>query len=181
MIYFTSDWHINHKNVIKYCNRPFSSISEMNETIIMNYNSVVTPEDTVYFLGDFAFCSIEKQKEIFSLLNGKKYLFLGNHDRTELAMKKVGFLEVYKEQDFIFDDIAFRVSHYPFAPYDHSEHSVRYRGRRPSRENCSWLLHGHCHEKWKVNENMINVGVDVWNFFPVPLNEILKITKNKVS
>jgi calcineurin-like phosphoesterase family protein len=53
-IFFTSDTHFNHKNIIKLCNRPFTSIEEMNEKIIENWNNIVKPEDIVWHLGDFA-------------------------------------------------------------------------------------------------------------------------------
>ena len=53
--FFTSDTHFGHANIIKYCNRPFSSLEEMNSTIIRNWNEMVKPEDTVFFLGDFCF------------------------------------------------------------------------------------------------------------------------------
>jgi calcineurin-like phosphoesterase family protein len=146
----------------------------MNKALVEKHNSRVSPEDNVFFLGDFAFCSIEKQKHILSLLNGNKYLYLGNHDRSEKVMREIGFLDVFKTGDMFFEGIKFRISHYPFAPYDHIEANIRYPDRRPSRD-CDWLLCGHIHEKWKILENQINVGVDVWDFFPVSLNEILEI------
>lgn len=175
MIYFTSDHHFFHKNIIKYAGRPFYYVEEMNEDIIAKHNSVVTPEDIVYFLGDFAFASIEVQKEILSRLNGKKYLFLGNHDRTEKAMREIGFLDIYKEETWEIEGIKFRLSHYPFAPTDPTTQDVRYLERRPKKEGCDFLLCGHVHEKWSTLENQINVGVDVRNFYPISLEEILTI------
>ena len=80
-LYVTSDTHFNHKNIIKYCNRPFNDVYEMNETLINNWNSVVTPEDIIYHLGDFGFGTKEELQEIFDRLNGYKYLIMGNHDR----------------------------------------------------------------------------------------------------
>lgn len=70
MIWFTSDQHFYHKNVIRYCNRPFKSLEEMHETLIQNWNKVVGPTDIVYILGDFAFCGVARMKEIVSRLNG---------------------------------------------------------------------------------------------------------------
>lgn len=180
MDFFTSDHHFSHKNIIKYTGRPFSSTHEMNKTLVERHNSVVSPEDNVYFLGDFAFCSINTQRSILSMLNGNKYLFLGNHDRSESAMRSIGFLDVYKTGDMVFDGVKFRMSHYPFAPYDHTKENVRYADRRPSRD-CEFLLCGHIHEKWKILENQINVGVDVWNFFPVALSQIMEIVVEQKS
>jgi len=178
MIYFCSDHHFYHKNIIKYSGRPFQSVEEMNSTLIKRHNSLVTDEDTVYFLGDFAFASIEKQAAILSALKGKKHLFLGNHDRNKRAMLSIGFLTVHNIADLEIEGHKFRVNHYPFAPHDSSE-DVRYLDRRPKREDCSWLLCGHIHERWCVRENQINVGVDVWDFYPVPFEKILEIVQKK--
>ena len=55
--FFIADTHFGHKNIIKYCNRPFANIEEMNETLIENWNKAVSAEDAVYILGDFAYCT----------------------------------------------------------------------------------------------------------------------------
>jgi calcineurin-like phosphoesterase family protein len=79
MLYFTSDHHFWHTNIIKYCNRPFVSVEEMNEALIQNWNDLVLPEDEVYYLGDFSMAA--RPVEIYtSRLNGIKYLVPGNHD-----------------------------------------------------------------------------------------------------
>ena len=79
--FFTADTHFGHKNIIKYCNRPFASLDEMNETLIENWNKVVSLEDTVYILGDFAYCSKTSVEDFLKRLNGEKHLISGNHER----------------------------------------------------------------------------------------------------
>lgn len=77
--FFTSDTHYSHRNVIKYCNRPFKDEEKMNEAMIANYNSVVSPGDVVYHLGDFAFEKDRAKLEwIMSRLNGEKHIIWGN-------------------------------------------------------------------------------------------------------
>ena len=78
-IWFTSDLHFGHQNIIKFCNRPWKTVEEMNEGLIANWNSVVKDDDIVFDLGDFAFAPNSKWKEILSRLNGIHYLILGNH------------------------------------------------------------------------------------------------------
>ena len=103
-IFVVADTHFNHENIIRYCNRPFNNVYEMNEKIIENWNSVVEKDDTVYHLGDYGFGKKEELQEIFNRLNGIKYLIMGNHD-IRFGKKyylDIGFLEVKRH----------RVSHY---------------------------------------------------------------------
>ena len=75
----TSDWHFNHKNILKYQpNRPGKTIEEMNSALIKHWNETVKPEDTIYHLGDFTFH--KDPKEFIDQLNGNKIFILGNHD-----------------------------------------------------------------------------------------------------
>ena len=79
-IFITSDTHFSHKNIIKYCNRPFSSVEEMNSVLTDNWNSIVSKDDLVIHLGDFSFGrTIESIKNHLDKLNGNKILILGNH------------------------------------------------------------------------------------------------------
>ncbi|MBP3886841.1 MAG: metallophosphoesterase, partial [Cellulosilyticum sp.] len=84
-IWVTSDTHFDHKNIIKYCNRPFRTVDEMNNAIWQNWNSVVDVDDIVYHLGDFALGPsdgyIRRVNNLLGVLNGKIYLVKGNHDR----------------------------------------------------------------------------------------------------
>lgn len=83
-ILFCSDTHFHHKNVIRYSSRPFSSVEEMNEALINNWNKVVNPGDTVYHLGDFALCSLTQLEKILARLNGEIHIITGNHDKVIL-------------------------------------------------------------------------------------------------
>ena len=83
MIYFTSDLHFGHKNILEYCPnfRNFQSVDEMDEYLVYLWNKTVTPDDEIYNLGDFSFYnSVEKTEQILTRLNGKHSLILGNHD-----------------------------------------------------------------------------------------------------
>ena len=80
-IFYIADLHFSHFNCLRFDNRPFSTIEEMDEALINNWNSVVSDEDTVYILGDMFWCKVDKSIEILKQLNGKKRLIKGNHDR----------------------------------------------------------------------------------------------------
>ncbi len=103
---------VSHKNIIQYCNRPFDNIEEMNKTIIKNWNDIVSKNDTVFMLGDFALCGKDKIVEIGQKLNGKKTLVLGNHDRASLNTYYQAGFEYVSKYPIIFNDF-FILSHEP--------------------------------------------------------------------
>jgi calcineurin-like phosphoesterase family protein len=162
MIYFTSDTHLDHKNIIKYCARPFKDVDEMNDEIIRRWNSVVTKDDTVYHLGDFALTDNKKLHHFVSRLNGLKILVLGNHDRSKEKMLDAGF-------DMVFGDLRIETHQ--------NSHVMMMLHHRPLQKkewnNSKFLLCGHVHEKWRRKGNMINVGVDVWDFTPRTFDELM--------
>ena len=80
-IFFTSDLHFGHANIITFCDRPFGSVQEMEDGLITNWNTVVNKNDIVFILGDFAFAQKSEWRRILSNLNGQLYLILGNHDK----------------------------------------------------------------------------------------------------
>ena len=86
MNYYISDLHIGHENVLKHDGRPFNNTEEMSQELIRHWNSVVTPDDSVYILGDFAWKNIEGLA-VLSQLMGKKYFILGNHDKLTNEMR----------------------------------------------------------------------------------------------
>ena len=174
--WFTSDTHYWHRNIIKYCNRPVSDIEEMNEFLIHKYNEVVKPDDTVWHLGDFAFCGKDKGIEIIERLNGNKNLVLGNHDYSLYKKIAVFFDEIvdYKmlkvHLNYQADDgeiIQYHqpvvLCHFPFLSWDLMRHG-------------SWHLHGHCHGTLSTTPDLrLDVGVDVHNYKPVSVEDIQNI------
>ncbi len=104
-VWFTSDHHFGHANIIKYCNRPYNSVAHMNALMETAWNSVVEPGDTVYYLGDFAM-QPNMVTEILPRLNGTKILVAGNHDKCHGGTPKwvdhyvaAGFKSVHKHLD----------------------------------------------------------------------------------
>lgn len=155
---------------MKYENRPFENVEQMNETLIKNWNNKVHANDNVYVLGDFAFAKPERVNGILDKLNGKKYLIIGNHDHF-LRSKKFDATKFQWIKDYAtITDGAQRVAlfHYPIAVWDRSHYGTIH-------------LYGHVHSnggnhhplKFEI-ENAYNVGVDVWDFEPVTLKEILE-------
>lgn len=170
MIYFISDTHFYHNNIIKYCNRPFKDNNEMNKTIISNWNSIINKGDIVYHLGDFCLSSDEEIKNIFDELNGNIILIRGNHDRKSVKFyEDIGF-KVLKNAPIILDEYKLMLSHVPIPDTKIKDGYVN--------------LYGHIHNK-KLNENYpskyyrnnthINVCADVTNFKPISLDEINKL------
>ena len=111
-IFLIGDLHLGHRNIIKYCNRPFKDVEDMTEQLVKNWNSVVGKNDIVYVVGDFALCSKQKIIEIGKQLNGRKRLILGNHDQASIATyREAGFEFVYNHP-IVLDDF-YIVSHIP--------------------------------------------------------------------
>ena len=86
-IFFTADTHWGHRNIIKYCQRPFADVDEMNETLITNWNNSVGKDDIVFHLGDFAMGGSADWSRLLDRLNGRIYLILGNHDMKTMLRK----------------------------------------------------------------------------------------------
>lgn len=101
MLWVTADQHFGHKNIIKYENRPFDSVKDMNNTIINNFNALVDKSDITYHLGDFALTPKRIAKELLAELNGRHKIILGNHDRGPVACKDIGFEDVYRTHHII--------------------------------------------------------------------------------
>jgi calcineurin-like phosphoesterase family protein len=164
MIWFTSDTHFGHANIIKYCNRPFSNVQEMDEEMIKRWNDRVQHGDTVYHLGDFAFAKETSQLlQYVRRLNGQKFLVHGNHDRFTKQKRpdNYGFVQIEKYKEIKWGDLKINLLHYPMLTWNGS-----HRG--------SWHLHGHCHGKLKHDLSLyrFDVGVDVWNYAPISIDDV---------
>ena len=173
MIYFISDTHFHHSNIIKYCNRPFKDINKMNEAIISNWNSLITKDDIVYHLGDFCLSNDDEIKNIFNRLNGNIILIRGNHDRKPVKFYENIGIKVLTHAPIILDEYKIMLSHVPLPDVKIKDGYIN--------------LHGHIHNKkisddypknYSINKH-INVSVDVTNFKPVSLNIINKLKNNK--
>ncbi|MDO4543503.1 MAG: metallophosphoesterase [Clostridia bacterium] len=167
MIYFTADTHFGHQNVIRFCNRPFSSAEEMDEALIENRNSRVRGNDTVYVLGDMFFRSTNVES-ILRRLRGKKRLIVGNHDSAWLAKGNAAnfFASIDKFLEMSDGKRALTLCHYPMLSWKHAQRS--------------YMIHGHIHNDrtadfWSLlvaRKNVLNAGTDINGFMPVSFDEL---------
>ena len=167
MIYYTSDLHLGHENVLKLCNRPFETIEEMDEVIIKNWNSVVHKTDTVYILGDLIFRAKRPPEEYLERLRGKKHLILGNHD--ESWIKKVELSRYFESvSNFAIINTGYgkaTLCHFPLLDAE-----------------SRYIIHGHTHARkdlayWdylKNSERTLNAGVDLNGYKPVLFQELVE-------
>lgn len=178
MIFFTSDTHFNHSNILKYCSRPWKTVEEMNEGLIKNWNEVVGHDDTVYHLGDFAMGNRKTIPEILSMLNGRIVLIRGNHDFS----KSLDFFsEVHSSLELDLNGCRFEMAHDPgrlkqdldfaFCGHVHEQWSKRDPGEVIEADVVS--DHRYQHPKIIPTVRIYNVGVDVRGYRPRTLNEIL--------
>lgn len=119
--YFIADQHFGHQNIIKFDNRPFTSVEEMNETMIERWNARVKPEDTVCVLGDMFWCLPKDALPMLRRLKGRKRLILGNHDHHFITTETRKHFEVVKDIDELYVDSKHHVfmCHYPLAAWKH--------------------------------------------------------------
>lgn len=172
-IWFTSDSHFSHESVLKFTGddgeliRPgFSSVEEMDELMLQNWNSVVKPGDKVYHLGDVVM-KMEAVHNILPHLNGSKRLVLGNHDAPFLQhmmkyFKKVMLWRIFKDEGFV-------CSHIPLMP-SQFRHKVTHN------------LFGHIHQNEMDDPVMyMNVCVEKTNYTPIHMDQVLYRIKNGLS
>lgn len=158
--FYTSDTHFFHRNIIRYSNRPFASVEEMNEEMVRRWNARVQPRDIVYHLGDVSFGRIEPTRNLLDRLNGIIHLCPGNHDPRELQrLDRWESVEHYRE---IYDsNRKVILLHYGMRVWNKSHHG-------------SLHLYGHSHGSLPGNNQSLDVGVDCWDYRPVTLKEIME-------
>ena len=151
-IRYIADMHFDHTNIIAYDNRPFRDAEEMNRTLIENWNRVVKPEDMTYIIGDFCGGDGARLRELFSCLNGKKFLILGNHDSKEAVLEAKDLLEGTAEYLEVEDGGRNVVlCHYPVFSF-HNQYFGWYH------------LYGHVHTsyEWNMVENTKRLARDLY-------------------
>jgi calcineurin-like phosphoesterase family protein len=172
-VFFTSDTHFQHKNIIKYCNRPFNTVREMDSALVKNWNAVVGPDDIVFHGGDFCFGAKSSWAYLCDALNGKKYLAGGNHDGNITPDKFVDVQQMFNirimgDEEIASDGQRITLCHYPMLSWYQS-----HRG--------AWQLFGHVHGglsnkgEMKTTPNQLDVGVDVHNFTPISYETVKEI------
>lgn len=162
MIWFVSDEHYGHTNIIKFCNRPFKDADEMREVLIKRHNSVVAPNDEVYHLGDVSFGKDVEQ--YISKLNGSHHLILGNHDHScyRKFKKLEPYISVQDTRVVNWEGFKFFLSHY--------SHRVW-----PNSHRGTFHLYGHSHGTLPGFGRSMDVGVDTNNFYPYSAAELTNI------
>ena len=161
MHYFISDTHFTHTGAaLHHSARPFATIDEHDRALIEAWNSVVTPGDTVWHLGDFGSDRPDPKamRRIFSQLRGSKHLILGNHDQAA-SVRELGWSSVRDYAEIAIDKQRLVLSHYPMRVWN----GMRRGGVQ---------LYGHCHARLPGNRQSIDIGVDVMGWAPVTWPQI---------
>lgn len=161
-IFCSGDLHFSHTNILKYCSRNFTNVHEMNKELTERWNSVVKPNDIVYYLGDFCFGDPRPYVE---KLNGIIHLIKGNHDKRDDYHKYFASVGYYTEIK-IENNLRICCSHYAMRVWNHS--------------HFGWLhCYAHSHGKLPGIGRSMDVGVDTHNFYPYEVSEIVEILSKK--
>lgn len=180
-VWFTSDLHFWHKNICKYCNRPYNTVEEMNQGIIDNWNSVVKEDDIVYLLGDMGFCGIEKLRVLMSQLKGHIRLVQGNHDSDKVVNRLIEeelieevatlcYITIIGDEECPDQDLT--LCHFPMIDWY-------------NKEKGAWMIHGHQHQLPNTPSCSFahwDVGLDKNQMTPISFEQLkINITKQYVN
>ena len=179
--------HFGHKNILRFCKRPWDTVEEMDEGLIQNWNRVVGKDDIVFHLGDFAFAPNSQWKKLIDRLNGHIHLILGNHDVVRWPGDKIMelFDGVYQQIILKIDERTVYLNHFPFLCFAHSNPYLY-------GDNYAINLFGHVHSGPLSKGDDIgrlqylfptqyDVGVDNNNFFPVSWTQVESIINKQIE
>jgi len=156
--FFTSDSHFGDHRTLNIWKRAFASVAEMDAVLIQAWNAAVGPEDELWHLGDFARRPADVPA-LLARLNGTKHLIRGNNDPAA-TLAAPGWASVHDYLELDHEGKKLVLCHYPFRSWN-----AQHRG--------ALNLHGHSHGRLKPMPRQHDVGVDVWQWRPIPLAEIL--------
>jgi calcineurin-like phosphoesterase family protein len=165
--WFAADLHLDHRNIIRYCHRPFKNVDEMNRKLVRNWNETVGQDDTVYFVGDFCYGKYSRHPAYWlHRLNGRVIFIEGSHDRKiprclmrpyeRISVDGVELLLIHNYLDAKKDGIL----------------PLNWKG---------WIVHGHNHGRrdfFQPNHRRINVSMEVINYKPISLAEVVETIQN---
>ena len=190
--WFTSDLHLGHDNIIRFCDRPYTDVDEMNADLVRRYNEVVGRHDTVWILGDLCMGKLLESLSWVKKMHGTKYLVPGNHDRMFKCqgMKYTNTVQPYLDAG-IAEVTEHRVQlaiptskpgillgimacHFPYSGDSKDGHEDRFQEHRP-KDRGEFLVHGHTHGKYRKRGRMIDVGVDAWGGYPVSFETVVEL------
>lgn len=166
-VFFTSDTHFGHANIIKFSNRPFASVDEMDATLIDNINKVVGPNDVLYHLGDWSFKDPVPYRQRIRCDN--VHLILGNHDHKRLnRLYAAGFKSIDSQLEIKVDGNDITLNHYAMRCWNKS-----HRG--------AWHLYGHSHGSLPDDPNSLSFdcGVDCWDYKPIGIEQVREVMSRK--
>jgi calcineurin-like phosphoesterase family protein len=164
-IWFTADAHFFHSKILEYAKRPFKDIIEMNETILKNYNSAISDNDIVFFLGDLAFGE-ENALSTLRQMKGTIHFIIGNHDRKYINIIKRRCESVNDLLDIEIDDQPITLCHYAMRVW-HKSHFD------------SFMFYGHSHARLPPLGKQWDVGVDNNDFEPLSFDDITRIMRSR--
>ncbi len=193
MIYFTSDLHLGHENVIGFTNRPFSNVEEMNVCLIDNINATVEKSDELWILGDFAYKVNKEAVRVFrnKILCRHVHLVYGNHDKNYERDHIFQSVQYYKELKTEYGRVV--LFHYPMMEWNaahygsvhlhgHIHSTGEYNNRNLDRKYRERFSDGHVSGAEDLNLRIYDVGVDANNYRPISLSEIAeKLSLPKVK
>jgi len=167
--FVSADHHWFHEAMIRMLRRPFANVTEMNEVMVERWNSVVKPNDLVYYAGDMFYKGRPKEcEELFLRLNGKIHMAAeGNHDGVTKKFKH-RFQSWEKRTEIVHDGHTLVIDHYSMRVWNKSYHG-------------SYHVYGHSHGQLPEDPASLSfdVGVDCWNFYPLMLDEIFEKMRTK--